>query len=84
MIILRVPAVVDESVLQLAMETADKCGTEIRLETFFRIRADSQCSIDCDTEKEVRDYGRLAFGSSLKSADVKPLQTETVAAADPQ
>jgi hypothetical protein len=56
MITIKLPVVVDASMLKLAMETAVECGTELRIETFFRIRVSDSLSVDCDNEGEVRKY----------------------------
>lgn len=77
--ILKLPITVDASVLKLAFEVAEKSGAELRIETFFRIRHDAEFSIDCDTEREVRDYARV-FIPSLKKAHDEPVAVPAVAA----
>ena len=55
MFTLNLPVVIDASVLRLAMQTAHATGSEVRINTFFRVRLDDRHVMDCDTEREVRD-----------------------------
>lgn len=65
MITLRVPAIIDECTLRLALAVADKSGSGIQFETFFRLRAASgDCLVDCDTQKDVMDFVRESVRSA--------------------
>lgn len=69
MITLKLPVVVDANLLRVAFETAHKCGTEVRVETFFRIVHDDRSTLDCETVAEVVAYAEV-FG--LKERSVTP------------
>jgi hypothetical protein len=48
-ITLNLPIVVDVELLRVGMETAARCGTDLKIGTFFRLNVNGRI-VDCDKE----------------------------------
>lgn len=64
MIRVKFPVIIDASVLTHALQIAEKSGSQVLIETFFRLRYDSNYAIDCDTEQEALEMARLSSGTN--------------------